>query len=228
MSIVFNEKSLSSEEGLHTFGFDALALQLSVKYSPFDVANSIGTQVAQRFDATESNSEATPIAIRTTETEVALWSFVSETLKRSGNRSVWTKRRPHEMSESAYSWARRINDIIVNRDADLPSISPRIIGTARRLAFYSEERARARGVRLVPVIAPVDDGSLHIEWNRRGSVTRHLECTIVYSDDIFISLLKTLESPDGTVLRATEIRNATMHEVLAEIERLLSRTMSKL
>ena len=133
--------------------------------------------------------------------------------------------RPSKRSDSpvTYSWARRINDIVINRDGDTPIVSPRAIAVARRLAYYSDERARVSGLTVAPVIAPLDDGSVHIEWNRRGNSVHHIECSISSDAKLHMSLLVTVESRAGTVLRATEVRNASMHEVFFAIEHLLAR-----
>lgn len=132
----------------------------------------------------------------------------------------------HPDRSTKYSWARRIDDIALNRDGDGPKVSAFAMHVARRLAFYSESRARAYGIGVLPIISPIDEKRMQIEWNRRGKAIHHLECTI--SDDVgeFLSLLSTTESVRGVVLRASEINRATMHEVFAAIEALISRNVS--
>lgn len=228
MNIAFDENSWTSSDDHSTSKLATLAQQLSTTYSPLDVRRNHASQISQYTVTLDSRTETGSTANEEGAATSTIWRFVLESLNTWKQHAVTAKSEGRAASSRPYSWPTRINEIRVNIAGTLPAISPRLIEFARRLAFYSDERARSHGLQIQPVIAPIDDGRVHIEWNRRGSVVRHVECTIANDPEFTLSLLTTLESRKGEILRATEIQNASILEVLAEIENFFARSMSQI
>lgn len=226
MSIGFIDNSWTSAAESSTLVFDILAQELSKKYSPFDDHEHSGTQSFARVEGGDSFTQVVDTDTKAKEYDDVLIKYLDASISKRRSSALITTYGMNLKPSSNYSWAQRIDDILLNRDGEVPAVPPRALEIARRLAFYSDERARMHGVHVTPVISPTDDGRVQIEWNRRGKAIRHVECTISGGANTPISLLVTQETINGETLRVNEIVNATMHEVLAEVETLLKRRVA--
>lgn len=127
---------------------------------------------------------------------------------------------------STYSFGRRLRQISRLPSAERPD--EQMFDAARFLESYVSASARARGVQQPATIVSVVDASrLIVEWNIRGRVIRHVECEVRRGNAQTFPVLTSIETVSGRIERQTEIGEASMAELLACVDTLLSHASPK-
>lgn len=132
-------------------------------------------------------------------------------------------RRTHAVQpkKPAYTFARRLKQISRLESATRPS--DETLDFAKFLDAYVSALADSRRVdKPSTVVSVIDASSVLVEWNVRGKVIRHLECEIREGATTHFGLLQSIETQGGRIERMTEIPEASIEEVLSQIESLLS------
>lgn len=129
-------------------------------------------------------------------------------------------------TESTPLWRERL-EVLRRWRGDSSQGEPSEIGdaalsTAEQICLHAERRIRQTGVQLTTVVAGALNGGVQVEWTRRENTRRsHVEIAIPPSKTDRLELLRTEETPDGRILNAHELADATLTEVLARFEELL-------
>ena len=122
-----------------------------------------------------------------------------------------------------YTWQTRLQDLEDWRGdpGEAERLSKSALSTAADIASYAEQRFAARGVHVTTVLSGLGSGGVQVEWTVRSSAPHyHLEIEVPPDGQQPIVFLRTREEPDGTILKTQEVRNASMAEAIAEIEKL--------
>ena len=121
----------------------------------------------------------------------------------------------------AYNFGRRLKQI--SRLAVTERPSEDMLDVAKFFESYVAELAESRNVENpMTVVSVIDSSALLVEWNIRGRVIRHLECEVRREDGTQYGLLSSVEKLNGRIERMTEIPEASVAEVLSQIENLLA------
>ena len=132
-----------------------------------------------------------------------------------------------------YAWRERLAELRTwigeVRHGEAQRLSEAALQIAERLCLYAEYRMTMSGGTMATVLAPLSDGGVHVEWTSRATVWSHLEIGVpAYpTGDLRFSLLRTEESPEGRILWAKEVGDATESEVFAYFESLLAKTTTR-
>lgn len=133
---------------------------------------------------------------------------------------------PIHSGTSSYSFGRRLKQILQLPCRERPDEG--MIDAARFLESCASASARARGVEQpATVVSVVDASRLIVEWNLSGRVIRHLECEVRRGASETFPVLTSIESVSGQIERQTEIAEATLAELLACVDDLLSHSPPK-
>ena len=127
--------------------------------------------------------------------------------------------------DQRYSWRERQKLLRAwrgeTRDGEAPRLSDEALQIAETIANYAEQRLAAAQVHLATVLVPMHHGGVQVEWTLRGTSVLHVEVEVPPAPSGSYGLLRTRESLEGEVFAAYELTEATVSEVLAELEKLI-------
>ena len=134
-------------------------------------------------------------------------------------------------SPVGYRWRQRLRRLRAWRGdlqaGEARALFPGALETSEWLGKWVEFRSRAEGVDLATVFAPLANGGVHVEWTSRGRTWTHLEIEIGESPSDAIAMLYSTETADGDLLSAVEVADAKMAEVLAILEKVLTKEKAR-
>lgn len=122
-----------------------------------------------------------------------------------------------------YRWQDRLQQLRDWRGdkGEAERLSETAITIAADMAAYAEQRFAARDVEVTTVLSGLGTGGVQAEWTVRTALPYyHLEIELPRDSEQPVVLLRTRELADGQILQAHEVRNASMAEAMAELEKL--------
>jgi hypothetical protein len=189
--------------------------------SMFDL-NAVGSRLEESISLVASDFVGEEPTVRLVSTPKFNVDVAGRSAATSRRFTRWRLRPP----QGRYDWRDRFRQLTEWRGSPEKGEAERLSGDALALAseiaLHAERRAASRDVYLPTVLAPLSDGSVHIEWNVRGSVNWHVEVAVTGSRDRF-HMLRTVEQPTGAILEMSEFVDLPYVLIRAEFELLLRR-----